>query len=71
MPYGYIVLIASIALVGVFVFVTRAPLWSKGLVLVLLAGSFAWRYGLFLRAALSVSLSLYFTYLKSRTESRD
>jgi hypothetical protein len=66
MPYGFIPLIASIALTGVYVFVTEASFWSKALVAGLLVVSLAWRYGLFLQVALSVFLSLYFTYLKSR-----
>jgi hypothetical protein len=70
-PYGSIALIAAIALVGVFVFVTKTPLWSKSLVVILLGVSFAWRYGFLLQAALAVCLSLYFTYLKSRAEPND
>ena len=66
MPYGFIVLVASIALTGVYVFVTEASFWSKGLVAGLLVVSLLWRYGLFLQVALSVFLLLYFTYLKSR-----
>jgi len=68
MPYGLIVLVASVALVVVYVFVTDAAFWSKALVAGLLLLSFAWRYGTFLQAALGVFLSLYFTYLKSRAE---
>jgi len=68
MPYALIVTFASIALTIVYVFVTDAPYWSKGLVAALLLVSFAWRYGLFLRVALGVFLSLYFTHLKSRWE---
>jgi len=68
MPYGLIVLFASIALAAVYVFVTDTPIWSKILVAGLLLFSFAWRYGLFLRVALSVFISLYFTYLKSRSD---
>ena len=68
MPYGLIVLFASIALAAVYVFVTDTPFWSKVLVAGLLLFSFAWRYGLFLRAALSVFLCLYFTWLKSRSD---
>lgn len=67
MPYGLIVMVASIALTGVYVFATDAAYWSKALVVALLLVSFAWRYGLFLRVALSVFLSLYFVYLKSRS----
>jgi hypothetical protein len=59
---------ASIALTGVYVFATDAPYWLKALVVALLLFSFAWRYGLFLQLALGISLSLYFTYLKSRSE---
>jgi membrane protein implicated in regulation of membrane protease activity len=68
MPYGLIVLFASIALSAVFILVTDAPVWAKALVAGLLLFSFAWRYGLFLRVALAVCLSLYFTYLKSRSD---
>jgi hypothetical protein len=67
MPYGLIVTIASIALVTVYVLVTEAPIWLKTLVPTLLLFSFAWRYGFYLRLGLGVSLSLYFTYLKSRS----
>jgi hypothetical protein len=67
MPYGIIVLVASIALVGVYVVATEAPIWAKALVAGLLLASFVWSYGFFLRAALGVALSLYFTYLKSRS----
>ena len=67
MPYGLIVLFASIAIAGVYVVASHAPIWSKVLVSALLLVSFAWRYGLFLRAGLVVFLSLYFIYLKSRS----
>jgi len=60
-------MVASIALAGVYIFVTEASFWSKALVAGLLLASFAWRYGLFLQVALSIFLSLYFTYLKSRS----
>jgi hypothetical protein len=66
MPYGLIVIVASIALVGVYVFAADASYRLKALVAALLLFSFAWRYGLFLQLALSISLCLYFTYLKSR-----
>ena len=66
MPYGFIPLIASIALTGVYVFLAEASLWSKALVAGLLVVSLVWRYGLFLQVALSVFLLLYFTYLKAR-----
>ena len=66
MPYAFIVLIAVIALSGVYIFITDTPYWSKALVLAVLLISFVWRYGLFLRVALGIFLSLYFTYLKSR-----
>ena len=68
MPYALIVLVASVALTGVYIFVTEASYWSKVLVAALLLVSFAWRYGLFLRVALGVFLALYFTYLKARWE---
>jgi hypothetical protein len=68
MPYGLIVLIASIALSGVYIAVTEASFWSKALVLMLLLLSFGWSYGFYLRMALGVYLSLYFTYLKARSE---
>jgi hypothetical protein len=67
MPYGLIVLVASIALTGVYVFVTEASYWSKALVVGLLLVSLVWRYGMFLQVALGIFLSLYFTYLKSRS----
>ena len=67
MPYGLIVLVVSVALTGVFVFVSEASYWSKALVVALMAVSFMWRYGFFLRVVVSVSLSLYFTYLTSRS----
>ena len=67
MAYGLIPLIASIALTGVYIFVTEASFWAKGLVAGLLVVSLVWRYGVFLQLGLSVFLSLYFTYLKSRT----
>ena len=67
MPYGLIVMVASIALAGVYVFAVEASFWSKALVAGLLLLSFMWRYGLFIQVALGVSLSLYFTYLKSRS----
>jgi hypothetical protein len=66
MPYALIVMVASIALTGVYVFATQASSWSKVLVTALLLVSFAWRYGFFLRAGLGVFLALYFTYLKAR-----
>jgi hypothetical protein len=56
MPYGLIVMIASIGLVGAYVLVA-------GLLLV----SFVWRYGMFLQVALSIFLSFYYIYLKSRS----
>lgn len=67
MPYGSIVLIASIALTGVYVFVTEASHWSKAVVTGLLLVSLVWRYGMFLQVALGIFLSLYFTYQKSRS----
>jgi hypothetical protein len=66
MPYAVILLVASIALAGVYIFVTEASYWSKALVLAILLVSFAWRYGVFLRVALGVFLALYFTYQKAR-----
>ena len=68
MPYGLIVQAASVALAAVFVFAAEASYWLKALVIGLLLFSFLWRYGLFLQVALGVSLSLYFTYLKCRSE---
>ena len=65
MPYGLIVLAASVALAVLYVFVTDAPLWSKALVTGLLLLSFVWRYGMFLQVALGLFLSLYFTYLEA------
>jgi len=68
MPYGLIVMVASVALAGVYVFATEASSWSKGLVVGLLLLSCVWRYGVFFQVVLGVYLSLYFTYLKSRSE---
>ena len=68
LPYGLIVLFASLALAVVYVCVTDAPIWSKALVAGLMLFSFAWRYGMYLRVAVAVFLSLYFTYLKSRSD---
>ncbi len=67
MPYALIALCASAALALVFIFVTHAPPWSKVLVTGLLLLSFFWRYGPYLQVAIGISLSLYFTYLKSRS----
>jgi hypothetical protein len=66
MPYGFIPLIASIALGGVYVFAVEASFWSKALIAGLLVVSLVWRYGVFLQVALSVFLLLYFAYLKAR-----
>jgi len=66
MPYGFIVLVASVALTGVYVFVADVAVWLKGLFVGLLLVSLVWRYGLFLQVALGVCLSLYFTYLQAR-----
>ncbi len=66
MPYGLIVLVASIALTGAYIFVADVSYWWKVLVVALLLSSFALPYGLFLRVALGIALSLYFTYLRSR-----
>ena len=66
MGYGLIVLLGSIGLVGAYIFVTETPVWTKVLVAALLGVSFMWRYGFYLQVVLSISLSLYFTYLKSR-----
>ena len=66
MPYGLIVTVAAIALVAVYALVTDVTLWLKAVAVVLLLCSFGWRYGVYLQAALGVSISLYFTYLKAR-----
>lgn len=66
MPYGLIVLIATMALTGAYVFATEASGWSKALVVGLFVGSLFWRYGLYLQVALGIFLSLYFTYAKAR-----
>lgn len=68
MPYALIVLVAVIALSGVFILVTDVGWWWKAFVASLLLISFVWRYGLFLRVALAVGLSLYFTCLKARSD---
>ena len=67
MPYAFLALISSIALTGVYVVASEESFWWKGLVAGLLVVSLLWRYGLFLQVALSICLSLYFTYLKSRS----
>ena len=67
MPYPLIALIGSIALTAVYVFLIEASHWMKALVVGLLLLSFLWRYGLYLQVAISISLSLYFTYLKARS----
>ena len=66
MPYGFLALIASIAPTSVYIFASEASFWSKALVVGLLAVSLVWRYGMFLQVALSIILSLYFTYLRAR-----
>ena len=65
MPYGLIPLIVSITLTGVYVLMTEASFWSKGLVAGVLGVSLVWRHGLYLQVALSVFLLLYMKYLKS------
>jgi membrane protein implicated in regulation of membrane protease activity len=66
MPNGFIVTVAEFALTGAYVFVTDVSLWLKALFAGILLVSLVLRYGLFLQVALSVCLSLYFTYLKAR-----
>jgi membrane protein implicated in regulation of membrane protease activity len=66
MPYALIVTVAAIGLTGVYVCLTEAPFWSKGLMMALLLVSFAWSYGFYLQVGLGVFLAFYFTYLKSR-----
>ena len=66
MPYGLIVLVASFALTGVYVFVTDVSRWLKALFVGLLLVSLVWSYGFFLQVALSLCLSVYFKYLKAR-----
>lgn len=66
MPYGLIPLVASIALTGVYLVATEAGYGWKALVLALLVASFLWRYGFYLQVAISIGLSLYFTWLRSR-----
>ena len=70
MPYGWIVMVATFGLAGVYIFGTDASLWSKALVTGLLLVSFLWRYGFFLRVALGVLLCLYFRYLKARSSNK-
>lgn len=65
-PYGLLLLLFSVALVIVFVCVTEASNRAKAVVGGLFLVSFAWRYGFYLRAVLSVGLCLYFTFLKAR-----
>jgi hypothetical protein len=69
MPYGLIATVASVALVCVYVFATEARFWSKAVVAGLLGVSFLWRYGTYLQVGLGVFLSLYFTYLKARSQN--
>ena len=66
MPYALIVTVAAVALAGVYVCVTEASFWSKGLVTVVLLASLVWRYGFFLQMGLGVFLAYYFTYHKAR-----
>jgi len=61
-------MLAAIALTCVYVFVSEAPLWAKALVAGLLVVSFVWRYGIFVQAGLGIFLSLYFTYLRCRSD---
>ena len=67
MPYGLIVTAAAIALVAVYALITDVALWLKALVVLLLLCSLGWRYGVYLQAVLGVSISLYLTYVRSRT----
>ena len=66
MQYTLIVTVASVALGAAYVFTTEVAYWLKALVVALLLFSFVWRYGFYLQLGLGVSLSLYFTYVKSR-----
>ena len=66
MSYGLIALVLSFALTGAYVFVTDVSRWLKALFVGLLLVSLSWRYGLFLQVALSLCISLYFTWLKAR-----
>jgi membrane-anchored glycerophosphoryl diester phosphodiesterase (GDPDase) len=66
MAYGLIVLLLTIALSAVYVFAAEVSVWSKALVVVVLAVSFVWQYGFFLRIALGICLALYFAYLQAR-----
>lgn len=66
MAYGLILTVFTIALAAVFIFASEASWWTKALVGAVLATSFLWRYGLFLQAALGITLCLYFTYIRSR-----
>jgi hypothetical protein len=63
-PYGLIVLVASIALSGKYLFVREASLWSKIVVTGLLLVSLGWGYGFFLQAALGIVLATYFKYIR-------
>lgn len=62
-------MVASVALACVYVFATEARFWSKALVAGLLGLSFVWSFGIYLQVGLGVILSLYFTYLKARSEN--
>ena len=53
-----------------YVFVADVAAWLKALVVGLLVASLLWRYGFFLQIGLSISLSLYFAYLKARYSAR-
>ena len=63
-PYGLVVLIASIILSGRFLFIKEASWWPKAVVIGLLAISLEWRYGFFLQAALGIMLAIYFQYIR-------
>jgi hypothetical protein len=80
MPYGLIVLFASIALVANFNFATKASLVSKtavsGIFLLALACFLGWipggsLAGLFLMVALSLFLILHRAWQRARTGKND
>ncbi len=68
LPYGLIVLAASVGLAIVYVCVSQASIWSKVVVAGLMVFSFVWRYGMWVQVAVGIFLSLYFIYLKSRSD---
>lgn len=63
-PYGLIMLVASIGLSGKYLFVSESSRWSKILVAGLLLVSLGWSHGFFLQAAVGIVLAIYFKYIR-------